>query len=76
MPYYRLGSSNKPFHLSSVADTEHSLLPLAADVSAMCIPDVCKRLDQSLVSLLPGSNQHLPTSTEVKMQPQARDVTV
>ena len=38
---------------------------LAADLSAVCIPDVCKRLDESLVSLLPWTNQHFPTSTEV-----------
>lgn len=38
---------------------------LVADLSAVCISDVCTRLDESLVSLLPWANQHLPTSTEV-----------
>lgn len=44
-------------HVSNVAVTERSVLLLAADVSTMCIPDVCKRLDQSLVSLLPWANK-------------------
>ena len=42
------------------------MLLLVADVSAMCIPDVRKRLGQPLVSLLPWANQHFPTSTYMR----------
>lgn len=51
-------------HVTSFAVIAHSVLLLAADVSTMCIPDVCKRLDQSLVSLLPWANKYLSASTE------------
>ena len=36
-----------------------------ADVSAMCLPDVCKGPDQSLVPLLSWPYQHFPASPEV-----------
>lgn len=36
-----------------------------ADVSAVCLPDVCKRPYQSLVPLLSRPYQHFPASPEV-----------
>lgn len=39
---------------------------LCADVLAMRIPDVCKRLIQSSVSLLPRPHQHIQASRTAK----------
>jgi hypothetical protein len=39
-----------------------------ADVSAVCLPDVCKRPYQSLVPFLSRPYQHFPASPEVSIR--------